>query len=102
MITNVSRQGYTPDMLAAGTVPWPQTLPMAVGNGINLEMHGGRLRGSLKITAKEAEPDLYRALWTCPGSQYDGHEFLLSPGTSSEIAAIGRRGMVPSPYQLAS
>ena len=85
----------------AGKVPWPESLPMDVGHGIDLEMHDGNLRGRLTITAKETEPYTYRALWTCPGSEYDGREFLLSPGLSSDVAGLGEPRTVPAPYCLA-
>jgi hypothetical protein len=84
----------------AGKVPWPEALPLAVGNGIDLEMHSGKLRGRLTITAKDAERDRYRCVWTCPGSQYDGCESFLSRGMMSEIGGIWQPRVLPSPNSV--
>jgi hypothetical protein len=92
---------YSADLLTTGMLPFPEGFPFAVGNGADIEMHGGKLRGSLMITAKEAEPDMYRCRWTCPGSQYDGRDFLLTPGAISEVGGLGRTLVFNAPYRLA-
>ncbi len=101
MIIDITREGYTSDLLVSGTVPLPIDFQFVVGNGVSLTMHGGMLRGTLMIVEKEKElQDCYRCAWTCPGSQYDGREFLLSPGLASEVGGAGQTLIVPSPYQL--
>jgi hypothetical protein len=101
MIVTVPRQGYTEDMLQGGSLPWPQKLPMTIGNGIDLQMHGGRLRGTLAITSKHDEMGWWRAKWMCPGSALNNREFLIKEGGHSELAARADQGMVISPYRLA-
>ncbi|MET0568902.1 MAG: hypothetical protein ABWZ74_07475 [Hyphomicrobiaceae bacterium] len=96
----VSTNGYTADLLTIGKVPLPIDFAFNVGNGADLLMHGGKLRGLLSIIAKEAEPDLYRCRWNCRGSQYDGREFLLSPGAISEISVNPSAAALLAEYQL--
>jgi hypothetical protein len=91
----VSTRGYTADL------PIPGVFLFAIGNGADVVMHGGKLRGGLMITAKEAEPDIYRCRWTCPGSQYDGRDFLLTPGAISEVGGLGQTPIFNAPYRLA-
>jgi hypothetical protein len=96
----VATHAYTADLLTIGKIPLPINFLFSVGNGADLIMHGGKLRGTLRIIAKETEPNLYRCRWDCPGSQYDRREFFLSPGSHSELTATGAIQMVPSPYCL--
>jgi hypothetical protein len=101
VIANPGRQGYTADMLAGGgKVPWPQALPMVVGNGIDLVMHGGALRGTLAIIRKD-DSGMLRAKWTCAGSALNGREFLIDEGAFSEPGPIGAEAILLAPYKLA-
>jgi hypothetical protein len=66
MIITVPRRAYTSDLLTSGKVPLPLNFPFAIGNGAEFEMHGGKLRGTLRIVAHEEEQGFTNAYGPAP------------------------------------